>query len=167
MTPEKGPSYTAFHEAGHAVIGYRFSLEAGELSIIPDESNGSLGHHVQEIWEGGPPEGAKNKAIALYAGGEAARIAFQMVGLLGTEDDDEKAGGLLRIATQATEASLRAEAVKMIKENWSQICAVAQELQRKMILVQDEWSIIIDAIDEGEPWEEILSTFRTRARSVR
>jgi hypothetical protein len=163
MTPEEELANTAFHESGHAVIGYRFSLEAGELSIIPNDSKGSLGHHVQEQWEDGTAESARNKAIALYAGGEAARIAFPGVGLIGTEDDDEKANDLLHIADHANEAMLRAEAVRMIQENWAQICAIAQELQRKKILVQDEWSIIVDAIDEGKPWEETLAAFRARA----
>ena len=157
-------SFTAYHEAGRAVIGYRLGFQGLELSIIPDEEKGTLGHHAQEDWDQ-TTESAKNKVIALYAGGEAARIAFfPERGLLGTGRDDEKATHILQFSEGETEAKLRAEAIRMIEENWAQISAVAQELKHKKSLIWDEWMVIVESIDEGESWEETLAEFRVRAR---
>jgi ATP-dependent Zn protease len=41
---------TAYHEAGHAVAAYVVHRGNRSVSIIPDESDGTLGHHHSARW---------------------------------------------------------------------------------------------------------------------
>ena len=44
--------HTAYHEAGHAVIGRLLGLPCGEATIIPNEEDGEAGYHiVADPWE--------------------------------------------------------------------------------------------------------------------
>lgn len=152
---------TAYHEAGHAVIGYRLHLESDILTIVPDYVKGTLGSHTQENWDS-TSDGAREQVIAYFAGSEAQRYADPEADLSGSCSDNEHAAYLLQFVNGGTEKTLRAETANMIRENWAQISAVASELVRAKTLFYEEWSIIIDAIDEGESWENILAELRLK-----
>jgi hypothetical protein len=157
--------HTAFHEAGHAVIGYRFNILGDELSIMPDYDKGTDGHHTQEPWDG--TEGnAIEQIIVLYAGAEADRQAFPNMKPKGVDDDDEKASNLLSYVPNEAKENLRGKASSLVKENWKAISAIAEELLQSKKLSWEEWSIIIDAIDEGEDWRKVLSQVRENMKDL-
>jgi hypothetical protein len=163
-SPEK-KRHTAFHEAAHAVIGFRLDLQGYELSIKPDNTKGTDGRHVQEEWDG-TAKSAHDQIIAYLAGGEADRIAFGGEAPLGTEDDDQKAADLLPFAEGESLAFLRIEAIRLIEKNWDCISAIAEELLRATELSYDEWSVIVEARDEGKDWKVCLSELRTNRKMM-
>ena len=38
--PSDNPRGTAFHEAGHAVVGWSFGLQVGTIHVLPDDASG-------------------------------------------------------------------------------------------------------------------------------
>jgi ATP-dependent Zn protease len=158
--------HTAFHEAGHAVTGYRLHFYGYELSIIPDDEGWTLGHHEQEGWDLTRPS-AINKIIVFYAGAEADRLAFPGMEPEGTDSDDQQASDLLRYVPNETEENLRAESSRLVKENWEAISAIAEELLESKKLDSEEWAIIIDAIDEGGDWHKVLPNYRESMKALR
>lgn len=153
--------FTAFHEAGHAVIGYRYHLLSHHITIIPDPDAGSSGHCLQESWDYSP-KSAREQIITLYAGEAAAKRRFpDYTGYSGAEGDFESATDLLRYTDEGTtETELHSQTDSLIKDNWPHICAVAEELIRAKTLSSDEYELIIVALDEGRNWKEILNNFR-------
>lgn len=149
---------TAYHEAGHAIAAYRLGHEAGHITIVPTE--GTLGSSLSEA-ESFTGETDVEQIIVLYAGYASESKYHAGADKLGSHSDDEKAAHLLQF-TNETEASLRAKAAELIKTNWTAIEAVAEELILSKTLTEGEWTIIIDAFDEGEDWKEVLREYRRR-----
>jgi hypothetical protein len=172
MPDEKGIDLhaTALHEAGHAVVGYRLGIQSDELSVVPDFEEGSWGHHntdIYEDWVGHEsPSGARDCAIQIYAGAEAQRFSDPSSDISTSWSDNERATIILQFTNGETEVSLREEASRMVRKNWTQISAVAEELVSAKKLSWHEWSIIIDAIDEGEDWHPILERLRINRRMI-
>lgn len=92
---------TAFHEAGHAVIGRKLGLACGEVTIVPDEE--SLGGAIIENPLGGWERGDGSRralveafCIALFAGAEAERLVNPGEILVGDGMDRERITGALK-----------------------------------------------------------------------
>ena len=152
--------FTAFHEAGHAVIGYRLNLLGHYATIIPDPREGTDGLCEQEDWDL-YPEGACKQIISLFAGDASAKKKFpDYKGYSGAEGDLESSSDLLRYTGGITESELHSQTALLIEENWPHICAVAEELVEAKTLNSEEYELIIAAIDEGRNWKELLNTFR-------
>ena len=54
--PRKTSKWTAYHEAGHAVIARVLDLTCGSATIIPNESDGEAGHSIcadpwRTVWD--------------------------------------------------------------------------------------------------------------------
>ena len=147
---------TAYHEAGHGVVAYRFGHYLDILSIVPDD-DGRLGFSRSEgTWIVPSKELMQSKdrqqIVVLYAGFAAQRRFDRNADREGSESDDEEADQLLQFQPEGTtEAVLRSEAERLVHENWPQIEAVAAALLEYGTLV-DGWDIIIDAVDEGLDW---------------
>lgn len=150
---------TAYHEAGHAVVAYRFGHLASSLTIVPDPATGILGS-VQTEGEWGDGSTDWEQIVVLFAGSAAHRVFTSSASRLGSGQDDEKAVQLLQFQPVGARKKLRAKALAMIKKNWPQIAAVATALVEAGTLTYDEWTIVIDAVDEGEDWRETLNRFR-------
>lgn len=145
---------TAYHEAGHAVIGRKLNLVCGDVSI--EETAEWLGFaeitSPERLWERG--DGPKRShaeafAIALYAGAEAERF------FLGTTDVGDSADveramsalawGGVRGATfvgdeafDRAEARLRAEAARLVRFHSAAIRSAAQRLIEQGKLAADQ-----------------------------
>jgi hypothetical protein len=77
---------TAYHEAGHAVVGYVLGLEVGSVSIIPDaESQGRVFAPLedQRRYEIDGDEYLEGHLVTLFAGVKAVELHF------GTEVDSD------------------------------------------------------------------------------
>ena len=137
---------TAYHETGHAVIGYRFHFYGGPISIVRDESKSTNGHAVQEgRWIDGSTD--EEQAVAYFAGFAAEKTFDPKADPRGSSSDNEQAAELI---APDDERRVRDRAQAMVAENWQAIQAVATALLEDKTLPEDEWSIIVDAIDEGE-----------------
>jgi ATP-dependent Zn protease len=161
---------TAYHESGHAVIGYRFNIYGGILSIIPDKRRGTLGHIFQEEeWLINDENMDKAQVITLYAGFESERSFNPNADRSGSLGDNKSAAEIIANRLPGYTAKvLRAEAVKLVKDNWAQICAVADELERLgLIYDPTEYELIVDAIDEGKEWKYELQRYRKRWQHLR
>lgn len=147
---------TAYHEAGHALAAYRFDHYGGRITIIPEgDTVGS------SLSEGEWGDGSKDieQIIVLYAGFTAESKYNKNANKLASSSDDAKAADLLQ-RTNETESNLREKTKKIIDKNWTIIEAIAEKLFIHQTLEDDEWSIIIDAFDEGEDWEEAFDKMR-------
>ncbi len=96
--------------------------------------------------------------VVLFAGFSAEKSRSSKADPRGAVGDEERAVELLR--SQPAEPRLRAQAEELVKKNWREIEAVATALMESETLSGDEWSIIIDALDEGEDWRETLGKMR-------
>lgn len=151
---------TAYHEAGHAIAAYRFGHYGGTIGIIPQD--GRLGFSLSENeWADGSKD--IEQIIVLFAGFASEQKYNPDANKLGSSDDDEKAYDLLS-HTNETESNLRLKAREIIDANWEIIEAIAEKLFEYQILDWDEWSIIVDAFDEGEDWEDDFNKMRERNR---
>lgn len=131
---------------------------------MPNHKKGLVGYHIQENWDG-IERGAREQIISYLSGMEADRIAFDGMIPLGAEEDEELATSLLQFLSEGkTLEMFRIDTVKIVRDNWIHISAVAEELIKSKILCMDEWQTIIDAIDDGKDWKENLQTFRLICR---
>jgi ATP-dependent Zn protease len=147
----------AYHEAGHGVIAYRFNHEARDITLIAhDEILGSSSSEGE--WFDGSTD--REQIIVLYAGFAAEFAYDDNSSRLGSRTDDEKARELLKLQPSGSKEELQDEAIRLVKRNWSSIEAVAQALLEFKTLPWDEWTIIIDSIDEGSDWRENLQKLR-------
>ncbi len=149
---------TAYHEAGHGVSAYRLGLQVGELTIIPNKEKYTLGYSLSEgEWCTGELD--KEAIITCYAGYEAEKIFNSEADKRGSAADDEHAERLLKV-NGFDEAELREETRQLLEDNWNIVEIVAEQLLKDKLLKDDEWTIIIDAIDEGGDWKEALAELR-------
>jgi len=150
MTNER--QQVAYHEAGHAVVAYRYNHYVGTVTIRPNEA--TLGRAVTEI---GTPD--KEQIVVLYAGFAAQRQFAPSADKLWAASDDDIASELLKFLPAEKESVLRAEADRMVIENWKHLEAVAAALLEYETL-DDDWTIIVDCIDEGEDWRSQYDLLR-------
>jgi ATP-dependent Zn protease len=151
MKADENIKRIAYHEAGHAVAAYRFKHEADTISIVPDPLTGILGFSREE-YESMDGSTSVEQIIVLYAGWAAEHKYDSNSNPLESVGDTEKAGYLLQYIEGETESILRIKTEKIINENWNAIEALATALIENQTLKYDEWTNIIDAVDEGEDW---------------
>ncbi len=156
---------TAYHEAGHAVVAYRFDHDAGDITIKPDPERGSAGcAQTEGPWIGGSTD--REQIMVLFAGYESELILHPDANREGSQQDEAQAANLLRFHPTGTENELRLETKKILHDNWRQVEAIATALLEDETLEDDEWGIIIDAIDEGENWRDLLARLRINKGSI-
>ena len=147
---------TAFHEAGHAVIGRKMKLACGEATIIPDANDGSLGGAIianpLRDWERGEgPRRALADAfcIALFAGAEAERLLSPAIHCGDDEDRRRVTGVLSDIGVSGAsyvgddiweryEGRLQRRARDLVRVHRIEIGRVAQALIERGTLPADE-----------------------------
>jgi ATP-dependent Zn protease len=149
---------TAYHEAGHAVIGRILGLACGGATIDPAE--GRFGYAVIEnplhSWTRGAGTRkalAHNFCIALYAGGEAERTLMSSQNI-GDSVDCERVRSCLKMVGvrsarfvgddvwERHEEKLRSKAARFVLNYRDLIEAVAQSLLNSKTLTAEE----IDAL---------------------
>jgi ATP-dependent Zn protease len=142
---------TAYHEAGHGVIAYRLGFYVDTLTIVPDSIRATVGHSLSEAeWCDGSMD--REAIIVLYAGYSAEKAYYPDADTRASASDHEKAHQLLRLQPEGSQQQLRAESDRLVKQNWKHIEAVATVLLENKTLPGDDWSIIIDSLDEGSDW---------------
>ncbi|MGV8073942.1 MAG: hypothetical protein AB2L11_05230 [Syntrophobacteraceae bacterium] len=138
----------AYHEAGHAVIGYRFGHRIGKVSIKSDEKRDGYCEFNNRLDD---PE----HQILMLLAGHAAQKA---------RNPDHKSDLSLPDFIQAWRVlngnpsmdflGLVSKAERLVSENIRQIQAVAQALLECETLVDRGWTCIIDDVDKGNDWKQ-------------
>jgi len=152
----------AFHEAGHAVADVRLGLTFAGVSIVPNQSKGTLGrsycfcddqYEILRSPSGGleqciNPEKAERVVISLLAGfcAEIRYGAPKRKARNGARDDFEKAQQILRELRGNTD--LRpwlTKASQFVSECWPLIRVIASELIETKELDETEVETILSA----------------------
>jgi hypothetical protein len=151
---------TAYHEAGHAVIGYRLGFDLGPVTIVP--KGGSVGNCVGEpAWTDGSRD--EDYVVSLFAGAAAGKRIDPIEGDRGCGDDNEKADELLRSHDDLNASELRQRAEDLTTKHWAEIEAVAGLLIEEETLPGDDVDFICDAVAEsGAKWRDALTEYRDR-----
>lgn len=142
---------TAYHEAGHLLIGNLFGFLCSSVSIRPDDERGSLGRVVPlerpenrgcRVGGGGRRAIEGNRAtleqwLCVLFAGFAAEVRFapdsRDAAREGASGDDAQAEDYLEragIASVSTRHLLRARTAALIEEHWAGIEYVARALLR-------------------------------------
>jgi hypothetical protein len=148
---------TCYHEAGHAVVAYRLGVDADRISVGLDAETGSAGRAM--ISEPYGDSSDRHDCIVSFAGHEAERRYSPDADIRAASQDYDQARYYIALHG-FDEASLIIEARDLVEQNWSCISAIATELDRSDQLSLDEWTQIIDCIDEGEDYIEGLAVLR-------
>jgi ATP-dependent Zn protease len=127
-----GRKALAYHEAGHAVVGYSLGLTIECVTIIPNET--SLGHCRYRDWEGWASACDPDTLLSvLLAGAVAEEIA---TGRPSGGSDDRKALGVARTHTAgdrhaATRVAVaRSRTARVLEEHWPAVKAMAVALRK-------------------------------------
>ncbi len=154
-------SGVAYHEAGHAVVNFRFCLDLGAVTIILDHKKNQGGSCTSECeWGDGSID--SEAAIVFLAGYEAQR-KYDPAADFGYSADDEAEA--LRLSHGRIE-ELRSTAAQMVENNWRQIEAVAMALIEDGTLKGEECEVIVNSIDEGKDWRVVLEWYRKSIRHL-
>lgn len=133
---------TAYHEAGHLVVGMLHGFRCSSVSIRPDETRGSLGRVIPLDRHGahsevGDSRDALERWLCVLFAGYAAEVRFapdaRESAREGARGDDEQAEDLLvraGIANKTTRLLLRARTATLIEQHWGTIESVARALLR-------------------------------------
>lgn len=161
---------TAYHEAGHWVIGNVFGILQDRVTIRPNADRGTLGHVKSadvRVWPRDGEIQGEDIVCTYYAGFEAeVRISpeTEAGARFQAEDDDERAERLLRKIDRATDADrerLRRRTAALVEEHWSAIERVAHELLERETLDFAEADTLCE-IARGEATEDDLADYRRR-----
>jgi len=165
----------AYHEAGHAVSAYRLlpDIEHGELSILPNEKEGTLGHLIHEKYLWSDDDEIWRNMVTIYLSGYAASFAAESNGeaaLLGCGSDFDKAENIIVAHNGGSLRPYLDNAIVFMRkqENKTAVEVVAEELLRRRILLKGETKMLIDFAD-GAVGAEVLSHWRlvTNAEELR
>lgn len=174
-------SWTAHHEAAHAVASYRLrpNAERPSTSIIPNED--TLGRHVSENeFDSGlrrdaqtgelyvdhrEIEGVIIELLAGYFGGVRAGCPIPRE-KLGARSDDERAADLLK-RVGGKRATFRKRAARFVQHEWKAISAVARELLKRETLDDMELELIVDLLGRPAETRAALERYRALAESAR
>ena len=151
-------SFTAIHEAGHAVADHVLGQTPDKVTIEPNHEEGAAGHASQSDGDDMTEEGTRALVVALLAGegasllaGEAAEIASEGAAsdqdkaeeyIYGLRDTEDERVSLLRDLRDETEALLR--------NHWSKLGLVARFLLKHTTLDDDDLSSLLESNDERE-----------------
>jgi peptidase M41-like protein len=138
---------TAYHEAGHAVVGYHLGVRLSRVSIIPDAD--SLGRVTREFLDLSCSEAVLESVLA----GPMAQD--RLVGHRdGGQDDYIRARGLCQFVTGSAGARARAflrdmeeQAARSVDRWWPEIEAVALALLDCPELDEDEFRYLLVRLD--------------------
>lgn len=150
---------TAMHEAGHAVAAVRYGLLLSEVTIkrIEHEHGATLGHATTE--ESTDPD---EEVVGLYCGLAAERLADPSASEEGGAwDDYEKADALLPSCSH-TKAELEASAAEFVQRERAAVDALADALIERETISGDLAQIVVDAVDEGEDWRDVVAEYASR-----
>jgi hypothetical protein len=143
---------TAHHEAAHAVVTYRLTGHVGgHVSIVPRSERGTLGHVTDGVSDSTSPDDMEAFIVSCYAGGHAQRIIDPSCGNEGCEQDEDLAREQLRLfGWELRDQELRERSLSLVRKHWTEIVAVAAELQCVQVLEDAEVGMIADAA-AGDP----------------
>jgi ATP-dependent Zn protease len=139
----------AYHEAGHAVADIRFDFAFDRVTIIPSESDGTLGH-AKSVY------GADDEHQVIdYLAGYAAEIEVdpesKAQAKLGASDDFDRARDCLRrLGVKCRLDPWHRKAHRFVRDNWHAIDMIARDLVELKTLDGDEVALIVNIAD-GEP----------------
>jgi ATP-dependent Zn protease len=131
---------TAYHEAGHLVIGMLFGFRCSSVSIRPDDARGSLGRVVPLEGHGGQvaveiSRGTIDRWVSVLFAGYAAEVRFapgaRDAAREGARGDDDQAETYLERAGMANDSTrhlLRARTADLVEQHWAAIESVARAL---------------------------------------
>ena len=135
---------TAFHEAGHAVVGWALGLEVGWVRII-DDSNGKADVAI-------PDDLSLVDKIAVAMGGEygAERSGVEVLHDVETLGDEAHVLNLTQQAFPEDEAfgdalrrAGRARAERLVASNVGMVGKVADELLRRSEILEGEFAAVV------------------------
>jgi hypothetical protein len=169
LTDAEQDAGTAYHEAGHFVIGNVFGLRDHWLTIEPhgDSLGGVFGEYP--LRDGATLEEVDQVVISYYAGvateaqldPSSADRAREHGG-----GDDEQAEHFLGLAypdgvTDEHRRRLRGRTARLVEEHWAEIDRLAQELIGRRRMGFDEAELILGIVrgEEGAT-EEDLARYR-------
>ncbi len=151
----------AYHEAGHAVVGWKSGLKVRRVTIEPDAEDRTLGHVLYARARGFRPDirlddrarcRAERHIVCSFAG-QLAHAKFLGRRGWGMEQDDREAVGyglyLRCTSTEAREAYLHycfLTARDLVKTQWRGIQAVARALLQRSTLTGSE---VIEVLSPG------------------
>lgn len=131
----------AYHEAGHAVVGYRFGQRFAHLSI-----------HTSKDVEGfcqffSGHQNPRHTALVLLAGHAAEKRFCQAHTRKPSRSDHRKICQLTHFMSTGEFKALLKEADDLVAANWCQIQAVAQKLMETGSINGSAFAEIIEAVD--------------------
>jgi hypothetical protein len=147
---------TAIHEAAHAVVNYRTAAFAGgPISIV--KGDGVLGSSSDFVSDSSDDNHVEARILSCYAGGHIQRELAPEEGDAGCETDEAIAAGLLAERSwEAREREFRDRSLALVRQQWREIVAVAEELTRLRALDMDEIQLIAEQA-AGHPDVDIES----------
>lgn len=151
----------ATHEAGHALVAYRYDLCLGRITIVPDREAGILGSSQSE-GESGNGSTDRDQIVVLYAGRAAEYLFFPNDEQTGYEGDEERAAELLRFQPGGAEQELREMTAEIVAANWREIRELADLLIVEKTICAQCLGVVIGCIDEGIDSKAELKLFRQR-----
>lgn len=139
----------AYHEAGHAVVGYRFGHRFADISIYSSKEKEGFCQFFSGL------NNAKHAALVLMAG-HAAEIHLCQNGLKKPSRSDHRKICQLTGSMPSSEfKKLLKEADDLVAANWSQIQAVAEGLLEAGSIKGGMFAEIIEAVDNGKKWRQL------------
>ncbi len=167
-TQEEALTRTAYHEAGHIVIGHILGLEHSHVSIVP---NGNVLGEARLARPLAWPRGARarqtfadNHATMSYAGAAAERHRF---GSITGSDADDRAHAEALILTRSHHRpcpsardrlvtkvgrKLEARATLLVQQHWGGIDRVARALIASRALTTDDLRPLLKDTEELSDW---------------
>jgi len=130
-----GRKALAYHEAGHAVIGYAMGLEIEQVTIIPGE--GSLGRCRYQGWDEAEAVDLDTALIVILAGAVAEEIA---VGAPSRGADERRAlalslsHGISEAAAAERILGARRFVDRFLEDHWPIVKALAAVLRKERAL---------------------------------
>lgn len=162
---------TAYHEAGHFVIGHTLGLARRVVSIEPGVIPGTLGYVHGEVYPTTVRDGelvgdVEAGIVTMYAGGAAAECFGPGEDRrAGCDSDDEQADRLLQLLAgsdtdqRAMEQELRQRADLLVAKHGPEIEALAYELLHARTISATAAELII-AMTTGEGSQADVDRYR-------
>jgi len=139
----------AYHEAGHAVIGYRFGQRFAELSIRPSQSERGFCRFFGRL------KNPKHEALVSFAGHASQILLFPEDQRPPSRPDFRSVRHIVNSMSAEEYKALVMQAKILIAANWPQVRAVAEGLLEAELMQGNLFAAIIEAVDNGDDWRQI------------